>query len=220
MPDRAISQFDGLGGVLYDRYIQSARLSAALGRLQWSSNARAMRSHMEAAVRSVPRAATVIDVPCGGGLLLRWLDPAAGVRWLAVDGSPTMLERTGRLAARFGIGGVETLRADALRLPLEDDIADVVMAYNGLHHFADAPGALREALRCMRPGARLHGCMLLEGESPSSDRLIALYRRLGLFGPGGTRSDLRRWLQEAGFADAAIACDGAIACFDARRPPG
>jgi SAM-dependent methyltransferase len=213
VPDRAISQFEGVGGVLYDRYIQSPRLSALLGRLQWGSNARAMRAHMERSVSRVPEGATVIDVPCGGGILLRWAGPA---RWLAVDGSRTMLARTERLAARLGLRGVECVQAEAASLPFDDGIADVVMAYNGLHHFADAPGALREAMRCMKPGAELHGSMLLEGERRASDRLIRRYRRAGFFGPGGTRADLGRWLSDAGFQDIAISCDGAIAVFDAR----
>lgn len=207
-------QFEGLGGVMYDRYIQSPLLSSVFGRLQWGSNARAMREHMERSVRSVPAGATVVDVPCGGGILLRWLDAPA--RWLAVDLSETMLART----ARLGVAGVETVLADACRLPFDDGLADVVMAYNGLHHFADAPGSLREATRVMKPGASLHGCMLVEGERPASDRLIAVYRRLDLFGPGATRADLERWLVDAGFTEVAIDSDGALATFDARRSSG
>ena len=60
--------------------------------------------------------------------------------------------------------------------------------------------------------------MLLEAEQPRSDRLIRRYRRMGAFGPGGTRADLERWLRDAGFEDVAIECDGAIATFDGRRP--
>src|SRR3954467_10278069 len=208
------NQFDGIGGTLYDRYIQSPLLSAIFGRLQWGSGARAMRGHMERSVRSVPAGATVIDVPCGGGILLRWLEVPA--RRIAVDLSETMLDRTRRL----GIGGVETVLADASSLPFESGTADVVMAYNGLHHFADAPGSLREAMRVMRPGAQLHGCMLVEGERRLSDRLISVYRRMDLFGPAGTASDLKRWLVEAGFTDVVVDCDGAIATFDAERAFG
>src|SRR3954451_709850 len=206
------NQFNGIGGTLYDRYIQSPLLSAIFGRLQWGSSARAMRGHMARSVRSVPAGATVIDVPCGGGILLRWLEVPA--RWIAVDLSETMLDRTRRL----GIEGVETVLADASSLPFESGMADVVMAYNGLHHFADPAGSLREAMRVMKPGASLHGCMLVEGERRLSDRLMSVYRHLDMFGPGGTRRDLERWLVEVGFTDAVIECDGAIATFDARRP--
>src|SRR3954452_12969422 len=132
MAERAATQFEGLPGVLYDRYIQSPRLSALLGRLQWGSDAMPMREHMRRAVRSVPHGATVIDVPCGGGILLRYLDPPTRVRWLAVDAAQTMLRRTERLAAELGVGGVDTVPADAAAMPFEDGTADVVMHYNGL----------------------------------------------------------------------------------------
>jgi SAM-dependent methyltransferase len=219
MPDRAIAQFEGIRGALYDRYIQSPLLSRVLGRLQWGSDAVPMRRHMERSVRGVPDGATVVDVPCGGGILLRWLDPSRSVRWLAVDGAERMLGRTARLAAGLGLQ-VDTVLADASSMPFDDGIADAVMAYNGLHHFADAPSSLREAMRCLRPGGWLHGSMLVEGERPGSDWLIRRYRRLAAFGPGGTRSDLERWLRDAGFDEVTIACDGAIAVFDARRSGG
>lgn len=218
MADGAASRFEGIAGVLYDRYIQSPRLSAWLGRVQWASDARAMREHMRRAVRSVPAGATVIDVPCGGGILLRDLDPALSVRWLAVDAARTMLRRTDRLAGELGLDGVETVLADAAAMPFDDGTADLLMHYNGLHHFPDPAAAVREAARCMKPGSPIHGCMLLEGEHSRSDRLIRRYRKAGAFGPGGTRTDLEGWLLAAGLEDVAIACDGAIAVFDARRP--
>src|SRR5690348_7414359 len=93
------TQFEGLQGVLYDVYIKSPLLSGVLGRLQWGSGGRAMRAHMERAVRSVPA------------------------------------------------DTVETVLADASALPFDSGSADVVMAYNGLHHFADPQGSLREATR-------------------------------------------------------------------------
>ena len=74
-------RFEGLQGVLYDVYIKSPLLSGVLGRLQWGSGGRAMRAQMERAVRSVPADATVVDVPCGGGILLRWLEPGFSGRW-------------------------------------------------------------------------------------------------------------------------------------------
>lgn len=211
-------QFEGLGGVMYDRYIQSPLLSRILGQLQWGSNARAMREHMARSVRSVPDGATVIDVPCGGGILLRDLDPGMRVRWLAVDASRTMVERTRRLARKLGLEGVEVVLADAVDMPFDDALADVLMHYNGLHHFADPRAALREAARCMKAGAPLHGCMLLEGEHPRADRVIRRYRRIGLFGPSGTRSDLEGWLADAGFDGVSVKTDGAIAVFDGFKP--
>ena len=91
---------------------------------------------------------------------------ARGVRIAGVATS----ERTARLALRLGLNGVECILADAGSMPFEDGTADVLMAYNGLHHFANALGAVREAMRVMRAGAALHGSMAASSWNSWADR--------------------------------------------------
>jgi SAM-dependent methyltransferase len=48
-------------------------------------------------------------------------------------------------------------RADAAQLPFDDDRFDLVLSFAMLHHVGDWPGAVREALRVLRPGGRFVG---------------------------------------------------------------
>ena len=110
--------------------------------LHWIAAARA---------RAIPSAtrtgAVLVDVACGGGLLAPHI-AGLGYRHIGVDLSSPSL----RLA---GAHGVTPIRADALRLPLRDGVADVVVAGEMLEHVPDLPRVVRELIRVLRPGGTL-----------------------------------------------------------------
>ena len=97
----------------------------------------------------------------------------AGVLREAVctDISPRMLETLRDNAERIGVHTVETLAADAERLPLPDESFDLVFGHAVLHHVPDVERAFAEFHRVLRPGGRL----AFAGEpSRHGDRLAAV----------------------------------------------
>lgn len=87
----------------------------------------------------------LVDLACGGGLLAPHVD---GYRHVGLDLSELALRQ-----ARDH--GVTPVRADVLRLPLRDGVADVVVAGEVLEHVTDLDAAVREACRVLRPGGTL-----------------------------------------------------------------
>lgn len=67
---------------------------------------------------------------------------------VVVDRSPAMLERA-------KAKGLETVQADAQRLPFADEVFDAVMMVSMLHHVEDHAAALADARRVLRSGGRL-----------------------------------------------------------------
>ncbi len=110
--------------------------------LRWIATAR---------TRLVPPAtrpsALLVDLGCGAGLFAEHA-AALGYRHVGFDLSPTALPQ-----ARDH--GVLVARADVLRLPLPDAVADVVAAGEILEHVTDLPTAVAEACRVLRPGGTL-----------------------------------------------------------------
>jgi ubiquinone/menaquinone biosynthesis C-methylase UbiE len=97
-----------------------------------------------------PAPATILDVGCGTGRLLR----AAGARWpsaqlIGVDPAPGMVEVARRLSpsATFYIGPAESL-------PLPDGLADLALSTLSFHHWRDQAVGVREVARVLRPGGR------------------------------------------------------------------
>jgi ubiquinone/menaquinone biosynthesis C-methylase UbiE len=151
----------------------------------------------------------VVDLGAGTGLLALALAPRVdGV--VAVDISERMLERLDDSAAADGFHNVETVVADLRRLPLDDEVATLVVSNYAFHHLDDAGKelALSEARRILRPGGRLVLCdMMFSLSLEPRDRRLVAEKVVALLklGPAGVVRILRnagrvvigRWEQPA-----------------------
>jgi ubiquinone/menaquinone biosynthesis C-methylase UbiE len=182
-------------GAAYSAYMERPRLSRTIGRLIWGGDTGAYYESM-AAVREVPDGGTIVDCPCGAGPALRALPPDAGVRYVGVDLSPSMLRRARERAEKRGLDRVELVESKAEDLPLEADSADLFLSYWGLHCFPDPEAAIIEIGRVLRPGGRLVGASFVRG--PSLRQRIMLRPGAGDFGPMCTEAELLEWLERAG----------------------
>lgn len=200
-------------GAVYDYYIERPRLARLVLGLTWGVDPRPFYGSL-AAVGEMPDGATILDVPCGGGVALRGLHPGQRVSWIGVDVEPVMLRRARRRAARFPAVQTRLIEGDMTALPLQDCVADLCLSYGGLHCVPDPEAALAEMARCLRPGGRLVGSTFLAEGSRRQRRLL----RGDGFGRTGTADDLRRWLWECGLSDVLVDRGDGLAVFSAARP--
>jgi ubiquinone/menaquinone biosynthesis C-methylase UbiE len=201
---------------VYDWIVERPGIARVGGRLLWGADT-ALFYDALAAIAEAPAGGTVLDVPCGGGVAFRSLPAEGNVRYIAADLDEHMLDRARAEARRRGVNQIEFVRADVTALPLDDASVDLCLSSAGLHCFPDPSGALAEMGRCLRPGGRLVATMVVRGAGARRDAAIALYRRIGIFGPGGTTQDYRDWALAAGLADVHLERSGALARIDARR---
>ncbi|MGI9644896.1 MAG: methyltransferase domain-containing protein [Ilumatobacteraceae bacterium] len=91
----------------------------------------------------------VLDVACGTGVVARHalarVGPSGSVTGL--DLGPGMLAVAEAIAPR-----VRWVEGDAGRLPFDDHEFDAVVSQFGLMFFPDRPAAIREMVRCTKPG--------------------------------------------------------------------
>ncbi|MGH7444369.1 MAG: class I SAM-dependent methyltransferase [Longimicrobiales bacterium] len=99
---------------------------------------------------------TMIDIGCGMGTFT--IEAAArGGRALGVDFAPEALRAAVAVAQAESAPGAHFVRADAVRLPVRDSSADVVVAADLTEHLDDATlrDVLSDAARVLRAGGTL-----------------------------------------------------------------
>jgi ubiquinone/menaquinone biosynthesis C-methylase UbiE len=101
--------------------------------------------------------------PGTSGLEMVCCDPARAL--VGIDVSAAMLQRARRNAARVGVA-LPLVRADVLRLPFRDRSFDGATGHSFLYLLPDAPAALREVARVVRPGGRVAFLEPREGAAP------------------------------------------------------
>jgi SAM-dependent methyltransferase len=209
---------DPLWASVYDWTVEHPRAGVPLWRLGIGSDLRLLYAAADEVGR-LPEGSAVLDVPCGGGVALRGLRPGQGVRYVAADIAPTMLERTVLAARARGVDDqVATCAADVGSLPFPDGVFTLVVSFTGLHCFPDPRRATAEMARVVAPGGALTGSALFNDSGARHEPLRRLGRRANVLGPGCTTSELRTWLAGAGLVEVSVGLSGAIGYFRAERP--
>jgi SAM-dependent methyltransferase len=160
-----------------DRSADPAAIVASLETRGRDAGQRRLRRRF---LRAIPirRRATVLEVGCGTGVVLRDLVTlvGAGGRVAGIDPS-----RTAIAAAReFCRGtGIHLRQADGAKLPFADDGFDVTLAVTVMLHVADPLAVVREMARVTRPGGRVAvqdqdfgTCALAHPDRALSDRIL------------------------------------------------
>jgi ubiquinone/menaquinone biosynthesis C-methylase UbiE len=93
-----------------------------------------------------------VDLGCGTGRFTAALAEALGAPVLGVEPAANMRAAA---EAKPHPAGVRFVEGRADRIPLEDGAAGLVFLSQVMHHVADAPAALREVRRVLRPAGRL-----------------------------------------------------------------
>jgi ubiquinone/menaquinone biosynthesis C-methylase UbiE len=213
--ESALNQCAGPFGAVYDFYIERRWLMLAIGRLAWGIDASVLYDSLDS-VGVVDAGATILDVPCGGGVALRALSPHQDVRYVGADLSEDMLQRASRRARRLGLAQAEFVHADMLELPFDDGHADVFLAFSGLHMTHEPERAVAEIARCLKPGGEVIGTTFLGEGSRRQRALFGLGHRRGHALPP-TADSLERWFAAAGIDELTIAPRMGFAAFRGRR---
>lgn len=191
-------------GAVYDSWIERERVARVVGWTVWGMDTRPVFAGMRRAIGDAPAGATIIDVPCGGGVAFRAIRPFQRVRYFAVDLDKEMLTRARRRAAELGRDQVEIVLGDMRGLPFEDGFADLCLSFSGLHMIPDPDRAIAEFGRCVRSGGELWGTAFLADGGRRQRLVFGLGRLTGHVAPSGTAEDLERWLGDAGFSEIEI----------------
>lgn len=207
---------DPLWGHFYDWTVEHPRVGGAIWRAGIGSDLSRLYA-AAAEIATLPAGSRVLDVPCGGGVALRGVRKAQGIRYVAADISELMLQRTLDAAVERGVEDqVEPAITDVHQMQFADAEFDMVVSFTGLHCFPDPHRALLEMGRVTRPGGVLTGSTLVK-DNPLSRPLHRVGQTAGLLGPGVYEREIHAWASEAGYEDITVTASGFMAYFRAVR---
>jgi ubiquinone/menaquinone biosynthesis C-methylase UbiE len=109
---------------------------------------------------------TMLDVACGGGLVVCALAPHVR-HATGIDMTPAMLDRARVLAREKGIANVTFDEGDGLALPYPDGTFDIVTSRFSFHHVPEPQQMLQEMVRVCAPGGRVVVVDMYASEDPA-----------------------------------------------------
>jgi ubiquinone/menaquinone biosynthesis C-methylase UbiE len=141
----------------------------------------------------------VLEIGIGSGLNLPYYSRNVA-HIIGLEPSPRLLAMARRVE-HTGCGSIEFIEGSAEAIPLNDASVDTVVTTWTLCSIPDAPRALRDMRRVLRPGGRL--LFVEHGRAPDpkvmwlQDRLTPVWKRLG----GGCHLNraIGTLIEEAGF---------------------
>ena len=134
----------------------------------------------------------IADLGAGEGLLSQLLARRAE-EIVCVDNSPKMVEFGSELAKKNGFTNLSYKLGDIEAVPLKDDVFDLALLSQALHHAQHPEKAIQEAFRILKPGGKLIIIDLLEHQF---EKAHELYADVWL---GFSENKLYQFLKEAGF---------------------
>ena len=146
--------------------------------------------------------ASVLDMGCGTGELLRQLSNACAIDGYGVDAEHNMIA-----VAKCKCPRMHFQQARCEETPFDDQSFDAVIACMAYHHFADKEGFAREAARLLKPGGFLY---VADPRFPLFVRkaINGVVRHIGVAGEFFAPEEIAARFSGFGFELAGIAFDG------------
>lgn len=141
------------------------------------------------------------DLGCGTGFISLGLAGKAKLIF-SIDNSVNMLKELSKAAADKNYDNIYSIRGNMDDIPLFDRSMDAVFTNMALHHVADAPKAISEIYRILKPGG---AAVITDVEEHSGYWAIEEMHDVWL---GFSKSQLIEWFEKAGFDEIEVISTG------------
>lgn len=152
-------------------------------------------------------AIVIADLGAGEGIISQLLARRADTVY-CVDNSKRMVEVGTDLALKNGFTNLKYKYGDIESVPLKNELVDVSLLSQALHHAGQPDQAIREAHRILKPGGQIIILDLLEHQF---EKARELYNDQWL---GFSQNQVYRWLKDAGFEQVEVS----IVAREAKEP--
>jgi len=161
----------------------------------------------------------ILDVGCGGGANIKRLLQITSGNVCGLDYSALCVEKSRKYNAKaIAEKRCEIKEGNVSNIPFDDNLFDIVTAFETAYFWLDSKDSLKEILRVMKDGGTFFICNEVVREEGKEPPLKSVVNMLDakIFSP----NDYRNVLSEAGFVDVEVnlSKNKKLVCITAQKP--
>ena len=144
----------------------------------------------------------ILDIGCGGGVNIEKFLKLTDNNVDGIDYSDVSVKESAKRNQKaIGDKRCRIIQADVSKMPIDDEVYDLVSAFETIYFWPDIENTFKEVLRIIKPGGQFMIAQGTDGNHPDDEKWLSTVEGMKVY----TADELKRYLLNAGFSS--------VSCF-------
>ena len=138
----------------------------------------------------------ILDIGCGGGVNIEKFLKLTENNVDGIDYSDVSVKESAKRNQKaIGDKRCRIIQADVSKMPIDDEVYDLVSAFETIYFWLDIENTFKEVLRIIKPGGQFMIAQGTDGNHPDDEKWLNSVEGMTVY----TASELEKYLLNAGF---------------------
>ena len=138
----------------------------------------------------------ILDIGCGGGVNIEKFLKLTDNNVDGIDYSDVSVKESAKRHQKaIGDKRCRIIQADVSKMPIDDEVYDLVSAFETIYFWPDIENTFKEVLRIIKPGGQFMIAQGTDGNHPDDEKWLNSVEGMTVY----TASELEKYLLNAGF---------------------
>ena len=138
----------------------------------------------------------ILDIGCGGGVNIEKFLKLTDNNVEGIDYSDVSVKESAKRNQKaIGDKRCRIIQADVSKMPIDDEVYDLVSAFETIYFWPDIENTFKEVLRIIKPGGQFMIAQGTDGNHPDDEKWLNSVEGMTVY----TASELEKYLLNAGF---------------------
>ncbi len=138
----------------------------------------------------------ILDIGCGGGVDIEKFLKLTDNNVDGIDYSDVSVKESAKRNQKaIGDKRCRIIQADVSKMPIDDEVYDLVSAFETIYFWPDIENTFKEVLRIIKPGGQFMIAQGTDGNHPDDEKWLNSVEGMTVY----TASELEKYLLNAGF---------------------
>jgi len=138
----------------------------------------------------------ILDIGCGGGVNIEKFLKLTDNNVEGIDYSDVSVKESAKRNQKaIGDKRCRIIQADVSKMPIDDEVYDLVSAFETIYFWPDIENTFKEVLKIIKPGGQFMIAQGTDGNHPDDEKWLNSVEGMTVY----TASELEKYLLNAGF---------------------